>query len=255
MNRVCRFRPTSALAIWFLLSAATPYEKAVHLYENGKFVMAASLAETADTASSLALAARAILAHAVYVADRSKRDAEVQKGAELARKALAIDPGHVEAHLQLVVALHQQALTTTPINAYFLGYAAESLTHIKAALSVDPSNHWAHALLGGWHFEIVRLAGPVLSRILFEAELKIGRAEFTKAITLKPQSLLIQYEWARALLLNDPDSNRTEAVQLLNSALEATPADYLDKLIAIRARTVLDAMTSGSALDLSRALH
>ena len=74
-------------------------------------------------------------------------------------------------------------------------------------------------------------------------------------IVLKQQSLLIQYEWARALLLNDPDSNRTEAVQLLNSALEAKPADYLDKLIAIRARTVLDAITSGSALDLSHTLH
>ena len=55
MNKVCRFPRTTALAVWFLLSAASPYEKAIQLYENGEFLMAASVAEEADTASSLAL--------------------------------------------------------------------------------------------------------------------------------------------------------------------------------------------------------
>ncbi|MEE9544082.1 MAG: hypothetical protein V3V55_00610 [Rhodospirillales bacterium] len=255
MTGACWLRPTAALAAWLIVSAAAPYDECVRLYESGKYLDAASLAATADTASGIALAARATLVHAIYVADPAQRAAEVQRGEDLARKALSIDPGHIEAHLQLVIALHQKTLATTPISAYFRGYATEALSHLKTVLRLDPDNPWAHLLLGGWHFEIVRLAGPVVAGILFEAELTDGRAAFAKAIALMPGSIVPRYEFARVLLLNDTDTNRTEAAHLLRAALQATPTDYLDKMIATRAGALLDAMKSGSSVALSRALH
>ncbi len=255
MTGACWLRPAAALAAWLIVSAATPHDESLRLYESGKYLDAASLASTADAASSTALAARATLAHAIYVADPAQRAAGVQRGEELAGKALSIDPGHVEARLQLVIALHQKTLATTPIGAYFRGYATEARSHLKTALRLDPDNPFAHALLGGWHFEIVRLAGPVLAGILFEAELTDGRAAFAKAIALMPGSIVLRYEFARALLLNDADTNRTEAVRLLRAALQATPTNDLDKMIAARAGALLDAMKSGSSVTLSRALH
>ena len=71
-------RVIMALVAGMIASAATPYNEAARLYERGNYLEAASLAAAADTASSLALAARATLTHAIYVADRTQRAAEVQ---------------------------------------------------------------------------------------------------------------------------------------------------------------------------------
>lgn len=243
-----------ALAAGMIVAAATPYDDASRLYESGKYLEAADLAAAVNTASSLALAARATLAHAVYVARLSERTAEVQRGAEFARKALSLEPGQVEAHLQLVIALYQQARAATPISAYFQGYASEARLHLDTALGLEPDNPWVHSLLGSWHFELVRLAGPMLARNLFEANLTDGRAAFSKAIVLMPGSIVLQYILARALLLSDPDSNRTEAVHALEAALAAPPMNHLDHILAARARAVLDAVNSGSFETLLRAL-
>jgi len=48
------------------------------------------------------------------------------------------------------------------------------------------------------------------------------------------------------MLLNNPTTNRTEAVQALKVALAAAPMNHLAKIIAARARTVLDAVNTRS---------
>ncbi len=240
--------------VWMIASAAAPYNEAARLYESGNYLEAASLAATGHTASSFALAARATLAHAIHVAKRPQRAAQVQRAADIARKALIFDPGNVEAHLQLVIALHQQARAAGPVSAYFQGYAAEARDHLDTALRLDPDNAWAHSLLGGWHFEIVRLAGAELAYLLFGAELAEGYTEFAKAIALMPESILLQYEFARALLLSYPDTKRAKAVHALEAAVAETPISHLDKLMATRARAALDAMKSGSSEKLQRTL-
>ena len=255
MNRLFWLRLNGVFAFWLIVSAAAPFDEASRLYKNGEFLKAASLAETMDTASSLALAARATLAHAIYITPPSRRAVEVRRGEILARKALAITPNDVEANLQLVIALQQKASEATLINAYVKGYASEAYSHLETALKEAPNDPWANALLGGWHFEIVHLAGTVASRYLFKASLREGRAAFTKALALMPGSIILQYEFARALLLSNADKNRTEAMLLLTAALTETPTNYLDKIIAARARSVLDTIKSGSSLDTSRILY
>jgi tetratricopeptide (TPR) repeat protein len=244
----------SALAAWIFVTAATPYNEAASLYENGRYREAVSLAAKINTASSLALAARASLAYAIYMADPTQRSIDVENGAAFASKALDLDPDHVEAHLQLVIALHQQARASTAIGAFFLGYADEARFHLDTALKLDPLNPWVHSLIGGWHFEVVRRAGSLLAQDLYGASLKAGRRAFFKAFSLKSRSIVMQYNFARALLLTDPDTNPEEAVRALEAALAATPTDHLDKIIAGRARAALDAVKSGSSEDLLQAL-
>jgi uncharacterized tellurite resistance protein B-like protein len=255
MNRSKFLSPAFALAAWMMVTAAAPYEDAARLYEKGEFLDAASLAASDNTASSLALAARAYLAYAIYKADPAQRATEVQKGAALASKALTLDPNHVEAHLQLVVALYQKGRAATPIGAYFRGYAEEARSHLDTALRLEPENPWVHSALGGWHFEVVRLAGPLLAENLYGASLTDGRTAFSKAIALQPGNIVMQFNFARALLLSDPDTNRTEAVRALETALAATPANHLDTIMAARARTVLNAANSASPEALQWALE
>lgn len=254
MMALNRLRVTFAVAIWMFVSAAAPYNGAAQLYEIGKYLEAASLAEKEGTASSLALAARATLAHAIYVADSSSRTTEVKKGEDLARKALAQDPGQVEAHLQLAIALYQQARVMTPITAYFQGYVGEARGNLDAALRIDADNPWVHSLLGSWHFEVVRLAGDILAQGLFDANLTDGRAAFAKANTLLPNNIVLQYTFARALLLSDPEANRTKAIHVLNAVLAIKPMNHLNKLVTARARVMLAAVESKSLMTLQRIL-
>ena len=244
----------SALAAWIIVTAATPYDEATRLFERGQYREAATLAAKGNTASSLALAARASLVYAIYMADPFQRPIEVEKGAAFASKALDLDPDLVEARLQLVVALHQQSRAASPISAFFLGYADEARIHLDKALRLDPNNPWIHSLLGGWHFEVVRRAGPLLAENLYAATLKDGRIAFSKAKKLMPRNIVMQYYFARALLQTDPDTYRKEAVRELETTLAIQPANHLDKVIAIRARTILDAVKTGSSEELLRVL-
>jgi tetratricopeptide (TPR) repeat protein len=250
--------------IWAAVSTAVPAAssysadtqlKANRLFERGRYLEAAALAKKARTAAGFALAARATLAHAIYVAKRAQRQVQVETGVELAEKALALDSRQVEAHLQLVIAFYQKSRATTPLDAYFQGYADKSSEHLAIALNLEPDNPWGLWLLGGWNFEVVRLAGPILADTLFSASLAAGRAAFTRAISLMPGSVVLQYSFARALLMDDPDTNRKEAIQLLKKALVAKRNDFLDGIIASRARAVMDAVKVNSPDALRHALR
>jgi tetratricopeptide (TPR) repeat protein len=254
MIRAKCFPLTCVLIAWIFITGATPYDEANRLFENGRYREAASLAAKVNTASSLALAARASLAYAIYMADPLQRPIEVEKGATFASKALDLDPNHVAARLQLVIALHQQARAATPIGAFFLGYADEARSHLDTALKLEPRNPWVHSLLGGWHLEVVRRAGSLLAEDLYGASLKDGHTAFSKALALRPRNIVMQYNFARALLLSDSDTYWTEAVGALEAALSATPTSHLDRILAARARAILDAVNSGSSEVLRRAL-
>ena len=167
----------------------------------------------------------------------------MQRVAAFTSKALTLDPSNVEARLQLVIALYQKARSaSSAISAFFQGCADEVLSYLDAALRLEPGNPWAHSALGGWHFEVVRLAGRMLAKTLYEDSLTEGRTVYSKAITLKPGSAVLQYNFARALLLNDATTNRTKAAQALEVALATAPMNHLENIIAARACTVLDAV-------------
>ena len=122
----------------------------------------------------------------------------MQRGAPFTSKAQTLDPGHVEARLQLVIALYQKARSASPISAFFQGYADEVLSHLDAALRLEPGNPWAHSVLGSWHFEVVRLAGRMLAKTLYGDSLTEGRTAYSKAINLKPGSAVLQYNFRAA---------------------------------------------------------
>ena len=144
---------------------------------------------------------------------------------------------------------------TTPLDAYFQGYADKSSEHLAIARELEPDNPWAHWLFGGWNFEVVRLAGPILADTLFDANLAAGRTAFLRAISLRPKTVVLHYSFARALLMDDPEANRTEALMELKKSLAVIPQNHLDKIIAARARRVMAAVISRSPDDLRRALQ
>lgn len=244
MRALSIYRTATAISIWVATATTALSQEAVRLFDRGDYLGAAKVAQSDGTAAGDALAARATLAHAIYVATGAERSAGVARGENLARQALSRDPRNVEANLQLVIALHRKTLETTPTEAFFSGLANQAYDHLQIAVGLDPEDPWVNSMLGGWHFEVVRLAGPALASFLMDARLSDGRAAFAKALLRMPDSIVIRYEFARSLLLNDASENRTEALSLLRSALAVEPQTHIQRLIKNRAGELLRATAS-----------
>ena len=143
-------------------------------YEQGDMAGAATLARALASAKGFALAARATLVEAIYLSPDADKQALVERAAADAEAALVRDPNHVDAQLQLAIALGQLADLEDPLSAHVNGYAKQGKALIDRALALDPDDAWAHALLGMWHLRIVARAGDALAASLYGASRKTG---------------------------------------------------------------------------------
>lgn len=215
-------------------------------YREGAMRTAAALARQADGAEGFALAAKAGLVDAVYLAPASDRRARLEQAAADARRALERDPDHVEAHLHLAIALGHLADLEDPVSAHVKGYAAEAKAHLDRALALEPDNAWAHGLLGMWHLQIVRRADAALARSLYGATEKEGVARCAKAAALAPEEPALRLGCAVSLYELDPATWRRRAMRSLAAVSRMPAADAAARLIRADARGRLARLTIGS---------
>jgi hypothetical protein len=222
-------------------------------YRDGAFLEAAVAAEGRGGAEDLAFAARSLLAQALTGADRDV-DALLGRAETNARRALALDPGLVEAQLQLAVALGMQGRRASVAEAVRKGYAREGRALIRGALARAPDEAWAHALEGGWNLEIVRRGGAVGARY-YGASVAAGRAAFERARALAPDDPVIAYQYAVALLELDADRNRAEATRLLEAARACRAGDAFERRMQRKADRVAGVLAAqgGAAAALTAA--
>lgn len=195
------------LAILFLTLAPVAtlagdggYKEALALYNAGQFEEAAKTATGLDTADGDALAARAYLVEAAYIAPEGEDEAYLARGKMMADRALARDPAHVEAMLHMVIALGYEARLGKPVDAHEAGYARRAKKLLKQAEALDPENPWVWATWGGWHAEIIRSAGSFLGGLFYGASKREAREAFDRAIDLAPDNPAIRIEYAKALV-------------------------------------------------------
>ncbi len=204
--------------------------EAKRLYDQGAMAAAAELARAVDTADGYSLAAQATLVEAVYVADAASRPDLFAQAAEDARRALALDHNHVDAHLQLAAALGYIA-DREPVTAHFKGYAHEGKAHLDQALALAPEYPWAHGLLGIWHLQIVKHATPALADSWYGATREAGLRHCAKATELGPDVLAVQLGCAVSLLELDPKRYRPEVKQKLATITRMPADDAAERLV------------------------
>lgn len=229
-----------------LAAAAHPQDldAARALYDRGVMLKAAELARGFDSADGHALASQATLVAAIY--QRSGHDhALLRQAADDARAALTLDPDHVQAHLQLALALGYLA-EDDPISAHLNGTAREGKALLDRALALAPDDAWAHGMLGVWHLRVVRHAGPMLAESLYGASLEQGRAQCEEAASLAPDMLAVRFGCAIALLEADPKRSTQEAVEILDTVVRLPAGDAAAELIQADARRRLELLRSGA---------
>lgn len=204
------------------------------LYDRGVMLKAAELARGFGTADGYALASQSTLVAAVY--QRQGRDhALLQQAAADARAALALDPDHVAALLQLALAIGYMA-EEDPVGAHLNGSAHEGKALLDRALALAPDNAWAHGMLGVWHLRLVKYAGPLLAQSLYDASVDRGRERCAEAASLAPDDLAMRFGCAISLLEVQPRRYADEAAEVLDTVVHLPAKDVAARLVQDEAR-------------------
>ncbi|GAM98321.1 putative tetratricopeptide repeat family protein [alpha proteobacterium U9-1i] len=229
-----------ALALWAQPASAEPPGAAVRLYTQGQFLAAAERAEAQTSPSSLAFAARALMAACITEPDAANLNAWLNRAERAAREALQLDTNSVEARLQWALVLGVRGRRAGLTEAVSRNYAPRGRRLIEQAIALEPNNAWAHALMGGWHLEVLRRGGRTGAR-LYGARLTTGLAEFERARDLAPDDAMIMVQYAIALIELDANLYGDRARALLAEAENAPARDAFEAHTLSAARDVASA--------------
>lgn len=225
-------------------------ETALQLYEAGEYEAAVVAGRKSGGADDLALAARARLVIVRFSDLPEDRLVGIAEALSDARTALALAPDHIEANLQIAIAVgYRGQLQRSNSDARL------ALLHIERALAQEPDNAWALAALGGWHTEVVLEAGTLFGRILFGARRSLAVESFRAAVAAEPENLSILAGYANALLRFGRDRYRKEAIPILKTVSALAPRHALETVMQDHARRLLLAVNEGREDDLKELLR
>lgn len=222
------------LSFFVLIACAHADDASFRAFETGRYQEAFELAEASSaTADRYAFQARSVLAHCIYQGGDPAPE-RLKQAEELARKALAADPDHVEGRLQLAIALSMQTRNMSLREIDRTGYGTASRDLAEEILQEDPRNAWANGFMSVWHIEARRVAGAFLAGMV-GASLKKSEAFFEAAMAADPANLTLKWQYVRALMAFNPKRYEDEIMQGLQEIAAADPADALEEVLKARA--------------------
>jgi hypothetical protein len=224
------------IAILLALTPAALAEDEAHLiaFTEGRYADAAALAQQTESPDHLAFAARSLLAEAMSAPDFVPPAGLLDRAEALARAALDTEPDHIEARLQLAIALSLKARPLSTREAMRTGYGEDARTLVEGVLEDDPHNPFAHGFLAVWHVEVRRRGGTIGASIL-GASVKKGRRHYQAAIEASPGDASIHWQYARALASLNAKKYRGEIETTLQAALDCRTDSTLEDVMRGRA--------------------
>src|SRR5687768_5420337 len=184
----------------------------------------------ADSSNYEALwkAARSEIDLAEAERDGARRDRYSKSGEALSRRAIRVNPQDAEAHFHLARALGRRALSVGVRDR--IKFATEVRAEALEALRHNATHPGALHVMGVWNAEVMRLNG--VSRFLAKNVLGgkvFGEASWAQAISYMERAVAV-----------DPDRivHRLDLGKI-----------YLDRGDKAKARTQLEAVTSGRRID------
>lgn len=239
----------ACFAICLFFAPPVHADRAEEAFVSGRFMEAARLAEAAGDADSLGRAARAVLADAVV--SGQPQTANLREAEMLARRAIALDPHHIEGRLQLAIALSMQARAMNPREAMDSGYGRQARELAEAVLEDDPNNAYAHGFLAVWNLEVVRRGGS-LGAAFMGASVRKAREHYRQAIASGPTDPSIHWQYARALAALDARKYSETVEHCLEQAMRETPQTALAELMQARAINFRSFVASHSVAEIER---
>ncbi len=206
-------------------------------FSEGRYHEAVLLSATEPSADNLAFSARSLLAEAISEPNYMPPAPLLDEAETKARQAISLVPNHVEARLQLAIALSLKARPLSNREAMRTGYGAEAKDLVEAALQDDPDNTYAHGFLAVWHLEVRRRGGAIGGSVM-GASVKKAHQHYQAAIRTAPDDASIHWQFARALTALNGKRYREEIAISLNAALSCTAETQLENVMQRRARAL-----------------
>lgn len=235
-------------------AVAATLPEAEHLYRQGNFRAAALAGQSSGSADGVTLAARARLVRAAYLLPPSEAREELEDAERLARAVLEKNPDHVEALLNLAIALGYRSRIAGEVSAHFSGMGKEAKRAIDRALALAPDSAWALAVEGGWHAEVVSEGGSMLANLLYGANRRKALDAFEKAVRQDGDNLIVRLEYAKALVKLKGRDGWRAASRHLDRALSIEPRGHFDTLLRDKARLLKEAIATGYAQEVKATL-
>lgn len=206
-------------------------------FTEGRYLEAANLAQASGSANDLAFAARSLLAHAMCAEDFMPPQPKIMAAEALAREALALDASHIEARLQLAIALSLRARPLSTREAMRTGYADDAKKLVESVLADHPTDPYANGFMAVWHIEVRRRGGAFGASIM-GASIKKARRHYQAAVRSLPGDASTHWQYARALTALNARKYRSEIDQALNAAIAAPIDSKLEKTMQERAKAL-----------------
>ena len=227
------------LPLLILASPIAAAEENAYLiaFTEGRYDEAAQLLDQSSSPDNLAFAARSLLADAMSAADYVPPAAHLDRAEVYARDALQADPNHIEARLQLAIALSLKARPLSTREAMRTGYGEQAKALVESVLEDDPDNAYAHGFLAVWHLEVRRRGGAIGGSIM-GASVNKARRHYHAAILSAPEDASIHWQYARALTALNAKRYREEIMISLDAALDCQSETLLEDVMQRRATTL-----------------
>lgn len=233
------------ILILILLSAspALASEAARDLLAQGRYVDARETALAADTVEGLNVAAEVMAAEIMLMRVENPKD-HAKDAIKLTEDALETDPDNVEA--MFLRALHTGFRTRSSsalgiLMGGLIGKTYEAIEKFEAAAPNDPRSD---ALYGAWHLGIVRAAGDGR----FGASLEEGMAAYDRAVTARPDDIVVIGNYAFSLIVMDDPALIPRAKSLLEQMEGLVPKDATEAETKTRMMRLLAVIDDPDAL-------
>ena len=229
-----QMRAILCLLLWLTPVAAADEVRRLTAFGEGRYLEAAAFAKRGASPDDLSFAARCLLANAMSAHDNALHQDTVIEAEDLARRAVAIAPDHVEARLQLAIALSLRLRPLSAREALQKGYGSVAKDLAETVLEDDPHNVYAHGFMSIWHIEVVRRGGS-MGAAFMGASVKQARRHYHGAIGADPDEAATHWQYAKALTALNAKKYRKEIDAALAAALSAQPDNELERLMQSRA--------------------
>lgn len=201
----------------------------------------------AQSVGGLAFAAKSCLVLAGFVPDVADRGRLLERARQKAEEALDKNPDHVEAMIYLVIASGLQSRHEGRFSPAMIGEAKTARDLLVRAIELEPTNPWALAALGGWHGEIVRIAGPAIAASLFEASTEEADGLYRRALAAAPDNDPVRLEYVKFLLNGTVLHGEHRLLGIkkhLENIMAHPPSDAFHKIIKDHASQIRKALRS-----------
>jgi hypothetical protein len=214
-------------------SEAAMNPSAAELYRAGQYEAAIGKGETVGGAENLAIAAQAAV---VVTTLKGGPCLECAKRAQdLARRAIAADPEQERAYVVLVAAIGFESRIIGTFASSSAHLPSDAKRALDKALTLAPDDPWALTAMGGWHIEVVRMAGRGFASALYGARLNEGVAYLKRAVEKAPDDPVVAINYALELSTVAFNNRKPEIKDALARAIKAKPRDAYEAAMKARA--------------------